>query len=40
MRRDGHVMEVTLDRPKVNAIDVATSQALAAGLRWRWAVTC
>ena len=28
--RDGHVMEVILDRPKVNAIDVATSQALAA----------
>ena len=30
VRRDGHVLEVTLDRPKVNAIDVATSQALAA----------
>ena len=28
--RNGHVMEVVLDRPKVNAIDVATSQALAA----------
>ncbi len=28
--RDGHILEVTLDRPKVNAIDVATSQALAA----------
>lgn len=28
--RDGHVMEVVLDRPKVNAIDVPTSQALAA----------
>ena len=27
---DGHVMEVTLERGKVNAIDVATSQALAA----------
>lgn len=30
VRRDGHVLEVTLDRPKVNAIDVPTSQALAA----------
>ena len=28
MRR-GHVLEVTLDRPKVNAIDIPTSQALA-----------
>jgi len=28
--RNGHVMEVVLDRPKVNAIDVPTSQALAA----------
>jgi len=28
--RNGQVMEVVLDRPKVNAIDVATSQALAA----------
>ncbi len=28
--RNGQVLEVTLDRPKVNAIDVATSQALAA----------
>lgn len=28
--KNGHVMEVVLDRPKVNAIDVATSQALAA----------
>lgn len=27
--RNGHVMEVVLDRPKVNAIDVPTSQALA-----------
>ncbi len=27
---DGHVMEVTLSRGKVNAIDVPTSQALAA----------
>lgn len=31
--RDGHVMEVTLDRPKVNAIDVTTSQALAAAFQ-------
>ncbi len=30
VRRDGHVLEVTLNRPKVNAIDVPTSQALAA----------
>lgn len=29
VERRGHVLEVTLDRPKVNAIDVATSQALA-----------
>lgn len=27
-RRDGHVLEVVLDRPKVNAIDVPMSQAL------------
>ncbi|MFO1061853.1 MAG: enoyl-CoA hydratase-related protein [Dongiaceae bacterium] len=26
----GHVLEVTLDRPKVNAIDLATSRALGA----------
>ena len=31
--RDGHVLEVTLDRPKVNAIDVPTSQALAAAFQ-------
>ena len=31
--RQGHVMEVVLDRPKVNAIDVATSQALAAAFK-------
>ncbi|MEM8581663.1 MAG: carnitinyl-CoA dehydratase [Pseudomonadota bacterium] len=31
--RDGHVLEVTLDRPKVNAIDVKTSQALAAAFQ-------
>ena len=28
--RDGHVLEVTLDRPKVNAIEVSPSQAQAA----------
>ena len=27
-RRDGHVLEVTLDRPKANAIDLATSRAM------------
>lgn len=32
-RRDGHVLEVTLDRPRVNAIDVPTSQALAAAFK-------
>lgn len=32
-RRDGHVLEITLDRPKVNAIDVPTSQALAAAFK-------
>ncbi|MEQ9258672.1 MAG: carnitinyl-CoA dehydratase [Roseovarius sp.] len=31
--RDGHVLEVTLERGKVNAIDVATSQALAAAFK-------
>jgi len=31
--RDGHVLEVTLDRPKVNAIDVGTSRALAEAFR-------
>lgn len=33
IKRDGHVLEVTLDRPKVNAIDVPTSQALAAAFQ-------
>ena len=28
--RDGHVLEITLERGKVNAIDIPTSQALAA----------
>ena len=32
-RRDKHVLEVTLDRPTVNAIDVPTSQALAAAFK-------
>ena len=32
-RRDGHVLEVTLARGKVNAIDVPTSQALAAAFQ-------
>ncbi len=27
-RRDGHVLEVTLDRPKANAIDLATSRLM------------
>lgn len=27
-RRDGHVLEVTLDRPKANAIDLATSKVM------------
>ncbi len=31
--REGHVLELTLDRPKVNAIDVPTSQALAAAFQ-------
>lgn len=31
--RDAHVMEITLSRPPVNAIDVPTSQALAAAFK-------
>ncbi len=27
-RRDGHVLEITLDRPKANAIDLATSREM------------
>ena len=27
-RRDGHVLEVTLDRPKANAVDLATSRIM------------
>lgn len=29
VRRNGHIMEITIDRPKVNAISVATSRAMA-----------
>ncbi|GIR43370.1 MAG: hypothetical protein CM15mP54_02240 [Paracoccaceae bacterium] len=32
-RRDGHILEVTLERGKVNAIDVPTSQALAEAFK-------
>ncbi|MEM6467699.1 MAG: carnitinyl-CoA dehydratase [Pseudomonadota bacterium] len=28
LKRDGHVLEVTLDRPKANAIDLATSRVM------------
>gem|GEM_PF-4021319 len=28
MRREGHVFEVTIDRPKANAIDLATSKIM------------
>ena len=28
IRRDGHVLEVTLNKPKVNAIDIPISQQL------------
>ncbi|MEM7670766.1 MAG: enoyl-CoA hydratase-related protein, partial [Pseudomonadota bacterium] len=27
-RRDGHVLEITLDRPKANAVDLATSRIM------------
>ena len=27
-RRDGHILEVTLDRPKANAIDLVTSRIM------------
>ena len=33
VHREGHVLEVVLDRGKVNAIDVSTSQALAAAFQ-------
>ena len=32
-RRDGHVLEVTLDRPKANAIDLATSRIMGEVFR-------
>ena len=32
-RRDGHVLEVTLDRPKANAIDLATSRLMGETFR-------
>jgi crotonobetainyl-CoA hydratase len=32
-RRDGHVLEVTLDRPKANAIDLATSRVMGETFR-------
>lgn len=32
-RRDGHVLEVTLDRPKANAIDLATSRFMGETFR-------
>lgn len=31
--REGQVLEIVLDRPKVNAIDIPTSQALAAAFK-------
>ena len=33
IKRDGRVLEITLDRPKVNAIDAATSQAMGEAFR-------
>ena len=32
-RRDGHVIEITLDRPKANAIDLATSRVMGEVFR-------
>ena len=32
-RRDGHVLEVTLDRPKANAVDLATSRIMGETFR-------
>ena len=32
-RRDGHVLEVTLDRPKANAIDLATSRVMGEAFK-------
>ena len=33
VEKRGHIMEVTLDRPKVNAIDLAASRALGAAFQ-------
>ena len=33
LERRGHVLEMTLDRPKANAIDAATSRQMAAAVR-------
>ena len=38
-RRDGAVIEITLDRPKANAIDLATSRVMGEAFkafRDRW----
>ena len=35
-QRDGHILEVTLDRPKANAIDLNTSRSWARSL-WNFA---
>ncbi len=31
-KRNGHILEVTLDRPKANAIDLATSRIMGGSL--------
>ena len=33
VKRDGHILEIKLERGKVNAIDVPTSQALATAFK-------
>ena len=33
--KDGHILEVTIDRPKANAIDLATSPGLRCHRRQR-----
>ena len=33
VKRDGHILEIKLERGKVNAIDVHTSQALATAFK-------
>jgi len=35
-RRDGHILEVTLDRPKANAVDLATSPGVGFKSSSRW----